>query len=46
MKLIDSHKRLIALYQNKLGLSEYGLLWLVFFKGIFVALVFERLILH
>ena len=46
MKLIDNHKRLIAWYQNKLGLSEYGLLWLVFFKGVFVALVLERLIVH
>ncbi len=46
MKLLDSHKRLIAWYQKKLGLNEYGLLWLVFFKGVFVALVFERLILH
>jgi len=46
MKLIESHKRLIAWYQNKLGLSEYGLLWLVFFKGFLVALIFERLILH
>ena len=46
MKLIDSHKRLIAWYQNKLSLSDYGLLWLVFFKGVFVALVLERLIVH
>ena len=46
MKLIDSHKRLIAWYQNKLGLSDYGLLWLVFFKGVFVALVLERWIFH
>tara|TARA_B100000945_G_scaffold24705_1_gene17293 strand:- start:5576 stop:5716 length:141 start_codon:yes stop_codon:yes gene_type:complete len=46
MKLIESHKRLIAWYQNKLGLSEYGLLWLVFFKGVFFAPVCERLILH
>ena len=46
MKLIDRHKRLIAWYQNKLGLSDYGLLWLVFFKGVLVALIFERLIFH
>ena len=46
MSLTDSHKRLIAWYQNKLGLSQYGLLWLVFFKGVLVALVLERLILH
>ena len=46
MKLIDSHKRLIAWYQNKFGLSDYGLLWLVFLKGVFVALVLERLMFH
>ena len=46
MKLIAKHKQLIALYQKKLGLSDYGLLWLVFFKGVFLALVLERLIVH
>ena len=46
MKLIDRHKQLIAWYQNKLGLTDYGLLWLVFFKGVFVALLLERLIVH
>jgi len=46
LKLIETHKQLIAWYQKKLGLSDYGLLWLVFFKGVFVALVIERLILH
>lgn len=35
MKLIESHKRLISWYQNKLGLSEYGMLWLVFFERSF-----------
>tara|TARA_B100000214_G_scaffold43223_1_gene27085 strand:+ start:314 stop:454 length:141 start_codon:yes stop_codon:yes gene_type:complete len=46
MKLLDRHKQLIDWYQKKLGLSDYGLLWLVFFKGVLVTLVFERLILH
>ena len=46
MKLIDRHKQLIAWYQKKLGLTDYGLLWLVFFKGVFLALVLERLIDH
>ena len=46
MKLIDMHKKFIAWYQKKLGLSDYGLLWLVFFKGALFALVFERLIAH
>ncbi len=38
MKLIESHNLVISWYQNKLGLSECGLLWLVFFKGVFAAL--------
>jgi len=46
MKIIEKHKLIIAWYQKKLGLSDYGLLWLVFFKGVFVALVLERLIAH
>tara|TARA_Y100001968_G_C19078518_1_gene581849 strand:- start:174 stop:314 length:141 start_codon:yes stop_codon:yes gene_type:complete len=46
MKLIDKHKQLIAWYQKKLGLSDYGLLWFVFFKGVLLALAFERLILN
>ena len=46
MKIIEKHKQLIGWYQKKLGLSDYGLLWLVFFKGVFVALVIERLIVH
>ena len=46
MKLLDRHKQLIASYQKKLGLTDYGLLWLVFFKGVFIALVLERLIAH
>ena len=46
MKLKEKHKQLIAWYQKKLGLSDYGLLWLVFFKGVLVALVLERLISH
>ena len=46
MKLIEKHKKLVAWYQKKFGLSNYGLLWLVFFKGVFVALVIEKLIVH
>ena len=46
MKLIEKHKQLIHWYQKKLRLSDYGLLWIVFFKGVLVALVVERLIAH
>jgi len=46
MKLIEKHKLLIAWVKKKLVLTEYGFMWLVFFKGVFVALVIERVIVH
>ena len=46
MALIKMHKQFIAWYQQKLGISDYGLLWLVFFKGILVAIAIERLIIQ
>ncbi len=46
INLIDQHKHFIAWYQKKLGLSDYGLLWFIFFKGIILALLLERLISH
>ena len=39
MKLIDLHKRYIEWWQRKLGISDYALLWLSFFKGILIALL-------
>ncbi len=46
MGFIVKHKKFIAWYQKKLGLSDYGLLWFMFFKGVVVALILERLIVH
>ncbi len=46
MKLIEKHKQLIAWYKKKLGLTDYGLMWIIFFKGVLVALFLERLIIH
>ena len=46
MKFIDSNNWQIALYQNELGLSEYGLCLIFFLTGVFVVLVFERLTLY
>ncbi len=42
INLIKSHKIFIAWYQKKLGLSDYGLLWLTFFKGVILTLIIER----
>ena len=38
-KLIDKHKTFINWYQKKLKLSDYQLLWLVFFKGVFLTTI-------
>ena len=46
MKLIEKHKQLIAWHKKKLGLTDYGFMWIVFFKGVLVALVLERLIVQ
>ena len=45
MKLIYSHKQLNPWYQKKMDLSDYEFLLLVFFKGVFVALILGILIL-
>ena len=44
-KIIQTHKRLISWYQRKLRLSDYALLWLVFFKGVLVTIIFQKLFL-
>ncbi len=44
--LISIHKRSIAREKNKLGLSEYGLMWIAFFRGVFLTVIVERLIFH
>jgi len=42
-KLIDKHKTFINLYQKKFKLSDYQLLWLVFFKGVLITIIFLRI---
>ncbi len=44
-KLIQTHKRIISWYQKKLRLSDYSLLWFVFFKGVIFALIIEKIFL-
>ncbi|MBW3075053.1 hypothetical protein CU303_05145 [Prochlorococcus marinus str. MU1417] len=45
-KLIDKHKTLINWYQKNLNLSDYQLLWLVFFKGVLITLIFLKIFLY
>ena len=39
--ILRAHKKLINWYQEKLNLSDYQLLWLVFFKGIFLTIIIQ-----
>ena len=45
-QLIMMHKRSIEREKAKLRISEYGLLWITFFRGLIIALILERLLLH
>ena len=45
-KLITLHKNSIVREKKKLGVSDYGLLWISFFRGIIVAVVAERILFH
>ncbi len=42
ISIIKKHKILIKWYQEKLKLSDYQLLWLVFFKGIIITIIFHK----
>ena len=46
MNLISIHKRSIEREKRKLGVTDYQLLWISFFRGALVAIILERLILH
>ncbi len=41
--IIKRHKKFIAWYQEKLSLSNYQLLWLVFFKGVVITIVIQKI---
>ena len=43
--MIETHKRQLERWQYKLGISNYGVAWIAFFKGmIFGVLVYHFLI--
>ena len=37
--MINWHKRYIEYWKEKLNVSDYGVLWISFFKGIFIGLL-------
>ena len=42
--LFEKHKAFINWYQKKLNLSDYQLLWLVFFKGVLMTIIISRIL--
>ena len=46
INFFDLHKRSIAREKRTLRVTDYGLLWISFFRGVIVALVVERLLFH
>ena len=43
--MIETHKRQLKRWRSKLGISNYGVAWIAFFKGmIFGVLVYHFLI--
>ena len=41
--IIQTHKRIISWYQRKLRLSDYALLWFVFFKGVIITFIIMKI---
>ena len=37
--MIEWHKRYIEYWKKKLNVSDYGVAWIAFFKGIFIGLL-------
>ena len=42
--IVKNHKKIINCYQEKFNLSDYQLLWLVFFKGILITIIIHKLL--
>ena len=37
--MIEWHKKYLAWWKKKLNISDYGILWVAFIKGIFIGLL-------
>ena len=37
--MIEIHKKYIDWFKKKLNISDYGVLWVTFFKGLFIGLL-------
>ena len=38
--MIEIHKRQVAWWKSKLGLSDYGIAWIAFLKGLLFGMLF------
>ena len=45
-KFIDSHKRMLNIIQEQLGLTNYGMYWLAFLEGGLTFWFLEKLIFN
>ena len=43
--MLNGHKKQIKYWQDKLGLSDYGTLWLVFIKGLVIGLLIHHFLI-
>ena len=39
LKMIDWHKKHVEFWKSKLGVSDYGMLWIAFIEGILFGLL-------
>jgi len=46
INLITIHKKSIEREKKKLGISNYGLLWISFFRGVILTIIVERVLFH
>ena len=43
--MIEMHKRQIALWRSKLGISDYGIAWIAFLKGLVLGLLIYHFVI-
>ena len=44
--MIEAYKRQLEWWKSKLGISDYGVAWIAFVKGIFFGLLFYHFLIN
>ena len=44
--LVEAHRRSIHREKKSLGINDYALLWIFFFRGVLVTIIVERYLAH